>query len=153
MEIRSFIKGSVEALHSEKGYLTLEEYHSIGRKRAPNFPADRSEVYALFRVYQRMKSTLGMFDEADIDTACVKYAWLSGTNGYVVAMASRAISLLVAMMEELQVEGFIREDDAQHADTLKVTSSCSAWQRMQILMDRVPLVNILLVQFANLYRT
>ncbi|XP_048589125.1 TPR and ankyrin repeat-containing protein 1 isoform X2 [Nematostella vectensis] len=66
MEIRSFIKGSVEALHSEKGYLTLEEYHSIGRKRAPNFPADRSEVYALFRVYQRMKSTLGMFDEADI---------------------------------------------------------------------------------------
>ena len=65
-EIRSFIKGSAEALHSEDGYLALEEYLELGRKRAPNFTSDREAVYALFQTYQHIKSSLGMFDEADV---------------------------------------------------------------------------------------
>lgn len=65
-EIRSFIKGSIEALHTEQGYLSLEEYSDLGRKRAPNFSADRELVYSLFVVYQNTKSSLRMFDEADV---------------------------------------------------------------------------------------
>lgn len=65
-EIRSFIKGSIEALHTERGFLSLEEYSDLGRKRAPNFSADREVVYSLFRVYQQLKCSLRMFDEADV---------------------------------------------------------------------------------------
>ena len=65
-EIRSFIKGSIEALHTERGFLSLEEYSDIGRKRAPNFSADREVVYSLFHVYQQTKCSLRMFDEADV---------------------------------------------------------------------------------------
>ena len=65
-EIISFIKGSVEALHSEDGYITLEEYQTIGRKRAPSFTADRETVYELFLAYQRIKQSQDMFDEADV---------------------------------------------------------------------------------------
>ena len=65
-EIRSFIKGSVEALHTAKGFLSLEEYVDLGRKRAPNFSADRRQVYAMFQNYHHIKSSRGMFDEADV---------------------------------------------------------------------------------------
>ena len=36
-EIVSFIKGSVEALQSTKGFLERDQYMELGRKRAPNF--------------------------------------------------------------------------------------------------------------------
>ena len=65
-EIRSFLKGSVEALHSRDGYITLEEYQILGRKRAPSFSADRETIYDLFLAYQRVKRSKGMFDEADL---------------------------------------------------------------------------------------
>ena len=65
-EIRSFIKGSAEALLSENGVLSLEDYESLGKKKAPNFSADRKVVYDLFRVYQRVRSSNRMFDEADL---------------------------------------------------------------------------------------
>ena len=65
-EIRSFIKGSAEALLSENGVLSLEDYESLGKKKAPNFSADRKVVYDLFCVYQRVHSSNRMFDEADL---------------------------------------------------------------------------------------
>ena len=65
-EIRSFIKGSAEALMTENGFLSLEDYESLGRKKAPNFSADRKVVYDLFVVYQQQRSRDGMFDEADL---------------------------------------------------------------------------------------
>ena len=65
-EIRSFIKGSAEALLSENGMLSLEDYESLGKKKAPNFSADRKVVYDLFRVYERERSSKRMFDEADL---------------------------------------------------------------------------------------
>lgn len=65
-EIRSFIKGSAEALLSENGVLSLEDYMSLGKKKAPNFSADRKVVYDLFCVYQRVHSSNRMFDEADL---------------------------------------------------------------------------------------
>ncbi|CAB4029118.1 TPR and ankyrin repeat-containing 1-like [Paramuricea clavata] len=65
-EIISFIKGSVEALHSDSGYITWEEYQTIGKKRASSFTADRETIYELFLAYKRIKRSEGMFDEADV---------------------------------------------------------------------------------------
>ena len=66
MEIRSFIKGSYEALHTESGHLSLESYQKIGQKRAPNFTADREAIYKLFVSYERVKRSFNMFDENDL---------------------------------------------------------------------------------------
>ena len=65
-EIISFIKGSDEALVTEDGFLSLEGYESLGRKKAPNFCADRKVVYELFHEYQHQLLRNGMFDEADL---------------------------------------------------------------------------------------
>ena len=65
-EIRSFIKGSAEALVTEKGFLSLEDYEFLGRKKAQNFSADRKVVYGLFVVYQQQRLRDRMFDEADL---------------------------------------------------------------------------------------
>ena len=66
MEIRSFIKGSYEALHTKNGHLSLESYQKIGQKRAPNFTADREAIYKLFVSYERVKRSCNMFDENDL---------------------------------------------------------------------------------------
>ncbi|XP_061422296.1 TPR and ankyrin repeat-containing protein 1 isoform X4 [Lethenteron reissneri] len=66
MEIKSFIKGSMEALKSPNGVLGLEHYKELGQKRAPNFTGDRGEVHQLFRAYQHVKSQRCFFDEEDL---------------------------------------------------------------------------------------
>ena len=66
MEIRSFIKGSYEALHTTSGHLSLKSYQEIGRKRAPNFTFDREAIYKLFLSYDRVKRSSYMFDENDL---------------------------------------------------------------------------------------
>ncbi|XP_042328665.1 TPR and ankyrin repeat-containing protein 1 isoform X2 [Sceloporus undulatus] len=65
-EIKSFLKGSFEALSSPQGILTEEEYKKLGRKRCPNFKEDRSEIYQLFCLYQRIRSQGNYFDEEDV---------------------------------------------------------------------------------------
>ncbi|XP_030061358.1 TPR and ankyrin repeat-containing protein 1 [Microcaecilia unicolor] len=65
-EIKSFLKGSFEALSCLRGRLTEEQYIKLGRKRAPNFQGDRKEVYRLFCIYQQIKSQRGYFDEEDV---------------------------------------------------------------------------------------
>ena len=65
-EIRSFIKGSAEALLSSNGVLSEDDYKSLGKKKASNFTADRSIIYGLFRIYQQVRRTKGLFDEADL---------------------------------------------------------------------------------------
>ncbi|XP_053119813.1 TPR and ankyrin repeat-containing protein 1 isoform X2 [Hemicordylus capensis] len=65
-EIKSFLKGSFEALSSPEGILTEEEYKKLGRKRSPNFKEDRSEIYQLFCLYQQIRSQRGYFDEEDV---------------------------------------------------------------------------------------
>ncbi|XP_059158005.1 TPR and ankyrin repeat-containing protein 1-like isoform X2 [Physella acuta] len=64
-EIMSFIKGSYEALYTEKGYLDKNQYLDLGRKRAPNFSGDRSLVYEVFLRYDNYKQQHFLFDEAD----------------------------------------------------------------------------------------
>ena len=65
-EIKSFIKGSLEALHTETGHLSLEEYCRLGRKQAPNFDGNRVEVYSMFTRYERLKRSRGAYDECDL---------------------------------------------------------------------------------------
>ncbi|XP_056376348.1 TPR and ankyrin repeat-containing protein 1 isoform X3 [Hyla sarda] len=65
-EIKSFLKGSFEALSCCKGKLTEEEYIKLGKKRAPNFQGDRKEIYRLFCLYEQMKTQFGYFDEEDV---------------------------------------------------------------------------------------
>ena len=65
-EIRSFIKGSAEALLGGKGVLTENDYMLLGKKKASNLTADRGVVYNLFLIYQRVLSSKRMFDEADL---------------------------------------------------------------------------------------
>ncbi|XP_053215483.1 TPR and ankyrin repeat-containing protein 1 [Podarcis raffonei] len=65
-EIKSFLKGSFEALSSHQGILTEEEYKKLGRKRSPNFKEDRSEIYQLFVLYQQIRSQGNYFDEEDV---------------------------------------------------------------------------------------
>uniref|UniRef100_A0A1I8F486 UvrD-like helicase ATP-binding domain-containing protein n=1 Tax=Macrostomum lignano TaxID=282301 RepID=A0A1I8F486_9PLAT len=52
-ELVSFIKGSVEALNSPGGFLSLAKYRELGKKRAPEFADSRERVYRLFEEYQR----------------------------------------------------------------------------------------------------
>ncbi|XP_051466329.1 TPR and ankyrin repeat-containing protein 1 isoform X1 [Apus apus] len=65
-EIKSFLKGSFEALNCSGGKLTEEQYKKLGRKRSPNFTEDRSEIYHLFCLYQQIRSQRGYFDEEDL---------------------------------------------------------------------------------------
>ena len=46
------LAGSVEALHTEKGHLAEEKYQELGRKRAPNFTADRGLIYKVYVAYE-----------------------------------------------------------------------------------------------------
>jgi hypothetical protein len=65
-EITTYIVGSVEALHSQTGYLSREDYKKIGRKRAPNFTGNRDKIYDLFEQYRYEKMRRSLFDEADV---------------------------------------------------------------------------------------
>ena len=64
-EITSFIEGSVEALDTERGFLSREEYESLGRNRAPIFKGSRDHIYELFLRYHQLKSK-NLFSEGDL---------------------------------------------------------------------------------------
>ncbi|KAM9308233.1 TPR and ankyrin repeat-containing protein 1 [Gastrophryne carolinensis] len=65
-EIKSFLKGSFEALNCCHGRLSEEAYIKLGKKRAPNFQGDRKEIYRLFCMYEQIKNNHGYFDEEDV---------------------------------------------------------------------------------------
>lgn len=69
-EIYSFIKGSVESLQSPQGYLTREQYQSMGKKRAGTFVEERDLLYDLFEKYEAYKHQcrweVDLFDWMDV---------------------------------------------------------------------------------------
>ena len=70
-EIKSFIKGSVQALMSNNGYLSKEEYMKLGKSKAPNFTDKREAIYAMFQAYQKHRRDPTevqeeYFDECDL---------------------------------------------------------------------------------------
>ena len=69
MEIKSFIKGSAQAVESKEGCLTQKEYEILGKKMASNFAGSREEVYKIFQHYQEYlhkKRHLNLFDECEL---------------------------------------------------------------------------------------
>ena len=65
-EITSFIKGSYDAVISERGHLTLREYKELGRKKAGNFELYKEDVYKLFDKYEGLKTDARGFDNCDL---------------------------------------------------------------------------------------
>ena len=68
MEIKSFIKGSSQAIESKEGYLNGAGYEELGKKMAANFAGNRQEVYKLFEKYQEFikhRAKENLFDECN----------------------------------------------------------------------------------------
>ncbi|GFH43986.1 P-loop containing nucleoside triphosphate hydrolase protein [Chaetoceros tenuissimus] len=63
--IRSFIKGSIEATESEKGFISMEQYLGLERKRCRFNHAQRKEIYTIFQRYQDFLDTHKLWDEND----------------------------------------------------------------------------------------
>lgn len=55
-----------EPAQARRRYLTPFEYESIGRKKAPSFPFDRGQIYAMFDWYQSLLDREGYWDELDL---------------------------------------------------------------------------------------
>ena len=51
---------------NDAGYLMERENVAFGKKRAPKFTKNRSVIYSLFTVYERLKQRMGYFDETDV---------------------------------------------------------------------------------------
>ena len=66
IEIKSFIKGSSQALLTTDGYLSFDKYCKLGRKIAPDFVGKRETVYKLFMKYESLKRRNRYFDECDV---------------------------------------------------------------------------------------
>ena len=66
IEIKSFIKGSSQALQTPHGYLSYEEYLDLGHKMAPDFADNRETAYNLFKRYETIKRQNGYFDDGDL---------------------------------------------------------------------------------------
>jgi UvrD/REP helicase N-terminal domain len=73
LEIKSYIKGSVKALHVDdqdrhlpgKRFLSLQEYLELGRKQSRLDETLRREVYELYEAYESIKRG-NYFDEMDV---------------------------------------------------------------------------------------
>ena len=52
--------------------LTLREYESLGRKRAPNFPFDRRDIYRIAEYYQDRLQQTSRVDEIDLTRAALQ---------------------------------------------------------------------------------
>ena len=66
-DIVSYIKGSAEAVRTEAGHLSLQQYLQLGKKRAPNFDVElRKSVYSAFLAYEQYKKAHMRYDIADV---------------------------------------------------------------------------------------
>jgi hypothetical protein len=74
LEIKSYIKGSVAALHIEdeerllahRRFLSREEYISLPRKMSRLDATQRHVVYNLYEAYEKIKKERQYFDETDV---------------------------------------------------------------------------------------
>ncbi len=59
------IKGSEDAVRTEKGYLDREQYLQVSHRQQGTFASRRDAVYALFQAYLKMKQERREWDAAD----------------------------------------------------------------------------------------
>lgn len=65
-EIVGVIKGSQAALESEEGYLTREAYvDHLSRRQFPLLVQARTQIYSIFEVYSKHKTSRFDIDAAD----------------------------------------------------------------------------------------
>ena len=62
----SLFQGSYEALSRPEGFLALDDYQNLGKKRAPNFSAERQPIHKFFKRYEHFKKQHHLFDETDL---------------------------------------------------------------------------------------
>ena len=61
-----------QAARLDQPLLTLREYQSLGRKRAPNFPFDRNDIYRIAEYYQDRLTQTDRCDEIDLTRAALQ---------------------------------------------------------------------------------
>eukprot|EP00878_Enallax_costatus_P024526 GHUV01026178.1.p1 GENE.GHUV01026178.1~~GHUV01026178.1.p1 ORF type:complete len:603 (+),score=181.38 GHUV01026178.1:514-2322(+) len=89
-EIMSYIKGSAEAIDSDAGILSLEEYLSLGAKRAANYNQElRTVVYSLMQSYQRQKAQHRLYDRPDLVHHLHKQLKKDGYQGIAITHICR----------------------------------------------------------------
>jgi len=76
---------------------------------------------------------------------------LQGANIHIVNLASKGLSLLSSLMEELKVECHETEI-IEDLKNLNITSDCTSLQRMKRLLQDIPLVQVMFKQFSSLYK-
>ena len=79
-QIRSFIKGSIEAALVGQP-LSLEEYLGLARERCRLLPEQRREVYAVYTRYEREKVERGWWDDGDRVLALLSLSRLEPLRG------------------------------------------------------------------------
>ena len=62
-----------QATRLDQPLLTLREYESLGKKRAPNFPVDRREIYRIAEYYQQQLEADARYDEIDLTRKALEY--------------------------------------------------------------------------------
>ena len=62
-----------QAARLDQPLLTLREYEGLGAKRAPNFPFERREIYAIAEYYQEQLSAAARHDEIDLTRLGLRY--------------------------------------------------------------------------------
>ena len=94
MEIKSFIKGSTQALSFQRP-LTRDEYKKVGKKLAPHYASERDDIYRLYEAYKHYcqntvihHATSGsqarLFDECDLVLSLYKRIYSSGNIPWLV---------------------------------------------------------------------
>ncbi|XP_074621519.1 E3 ubiquitin-protein ligase UBR4-like isoform X3 [Acropora palmata] len=116
-------------------------------------------MLAANRIIKGLLPVLGLSAESNRakEIAASKFKWLQGYNTLVVALASRAITLLSSLLEELQVEGLITDFEDERVpvevdNEFSINVSCCAWTRVKKLMDDLPLLKFVVAQFTTLYK-
>jgi hypothetical protein len=61
----TFLKGAVDSLYTEKGYVSQDEYQNLGRKRVLHDNSEKLQIYNLFLEYEKIKTREGLYDMAD----------------------------------------------------------------------------------------
>ena len=131
-EIKSFIKGSVAALHVDKAkedrnvpsnrFLSLEEYLALPRKQSRMDETQRREIYELFLSYEKLKREGNYYDEMDLvynlagRITLVDHSYLEKK-----AAAAEEFDLLPIdslFVDEVQVRAFADNDLCLHSDAI-----------------------------------